>query len=76
MMLFIQGDRDPRAESEKIQNLVKELNPLAYLLMVPQADHGLKLINEEKRSQTDVDKEITEIIPWFMDEVLTKQIKD
>lgn len=73
-MFFIQGTNDKYMNNKKMELLVGALNPYARLMLIPEADHLLKLLSDTKRSQKDVDREIADIILWFLSDVINKNI--
>jgi predicted alpha/beta-hydrolase family hydrolase len=73
-MFFIQGTNDKYMNNKKMELLVGALNPYARLMLIPEADHSLKLLSDTKRSQKDVDREIADIILWFLSDVVNKNI--
>jgi len=73
-MLFIQGGEDPFAPRRKLELLMGKLNPRGHLLMIPGADHSLKIQKQQDRSQKEVYQEISDIILWFVSECLRKNL--
>ena len=73
-MFFIQGTNDEYSDNEKIELLVGALKPYARLMLIPEADHSLELLSTNKRSQENVDKEIADVILWFLSDVTNKLI--
>lgn len=74
-MMFIQGANDRFSDRGRMETLMGALNPYARLMLVPDADHSLELEDTEKRSQSDLNKEIKEIICWFCSDVITKELE-
>lgn len=72
-MLFIQGGRDPYAKRQRVEQLMARMNPYGFLMMLPEADHSLMILDPSKRSQSDADTEIIDIILWFIGETLHRQ---
>lgn len=74
-MMFISGSEDKFADRGLLELLMGALNPHAHLMMIPEVGHSLELPNEEKRSQEDLYKEITDILLWFMSDIIEKEMK-
>ena len=74
-MMFVSGTEDKYADRGLLELLMGALNPHAHLMMIPNTGHSLELLNEEKRSQDDLNKEIGDILLWFMSDVIEKKIK-
>lgn len=74
-MMFISGTEDKYADRGKLEMLMGALNPYAHLMLIPNTGHSLELLNQEKRSQEDLHKEISEILLWFMSDVIEKKMK-
>lgn len=74
-MLFISGAEDKCAKRSKLELLMGALNPHAHLMLIPDTGQTLELMNEEKRSQEDLDKEISDILLWFMSDIIEKKMK-
>ncbi|MFA6618862.1 MAG: alpha/beta family hydrolase [Candidatus Neomarinimicrobiota bacterium] len=74
-MMFISGADDKRANRKKLELLMGALNPYAHLMLIPDTGQTLELMNKEKRSQEDLDKEIADILLWFMSDVIEKKMK-
>ncbi len=75
-MMFIQGSEDDTAPKQKIEMLMGKLNPRGYLLMIPEVNHGLVPVNIDKRSPEAINREIADIILWFVSETLRQKIKE
>ncbi|MEA3500341.1 MAG: alpha/beta family hydrolase [Candidatus Marinimicrobia bacterium] len=75
-MFFIQGTNDKYTDNKKIELLVGALNPYARLMLIPETDHSLKLLSNTKRLQKDVDKEIADIVLWFLSDVVNENINN
>lgn len=75
-MFFIQGTNDKYSDNKKIELLVGALNPYARLMLIPETDHSLKLLSNTKRSQKNVDKEIVDIVLWFLSDIVNKNINN
>jgi predicted alpha/beta-hydrolase family hydrolase len=74
-MLFVQGREDIYAPPRKVELLMGKLNPRGHLLLIPGADHSLKIQNQQNRSQKEVYQEISDIILWFVSESLSKKLE-
>ena len=74
-MMFFSGSEDKFADRGLLELLMGALNPYAHLMMIPEVGHSLELPNENKRSQEDLFKEITDILLWFMSDVIEKKVK-
>lgn len=74
-MLFVQGGEDPYSPRRKMELLMGKLNPVGHLLLIPGADHSLKIREENERTQKEVNQEISDIILWFVSECLRKEMK-
>ncbi len=74
-MMFIGGAEDKYADRGLLELLMGALDPYAHLMMIPNTGHSLELLNEEKRTQEELDKEISDILLWFMSDVIEKKIK-
>jgi hypothetical protein len=74
-MMFVSGTEDKYADRGLLELLMGALNPHAHLMMIPNTGHSLELLNEEKRSQDDLNKEIADILLWFMSDVIEKKLK-
>jgi len=72
-MMFIQGGEDKLAPRQNVEMLMGKLNPRGHLLMIPNANHGLVPVHEEKRSTDEINREISDIILWFVSEILRKK---
>lgn len=75
-MMFVSGTEDRFADRGLLELLMGALNPYAHLMMIPDTGHSLELLNEEKRSQDDLYKEIADILLWFMSDVIEKRVKN
>ncbi len=74
-MMFVQGTEDNYSENRKIEMLVGALKPNAKLMLIPQTDHSFKLLSTKKRTQKDINKEISDVILWFMKDVVNDMYK-
>lgn len=74
-MMFIQGSEDDTAPRQKTEMLMGKLNPRGHLLMIPGVNHGLVPGKNAKRSSDEINREISDIILWFVSETLRKKIK-
>ena len=72
-MLFIQGKSDPVAPVKDVEKRIKTLNPHAYLMLLPDADHALEPLPNADRNKEEIHEEITNVLFWFMSDVLHKQ---
>jgi len=75
-MMFISGTDDKFADRGLLELLMGALNPYAHLMLIPEVGHSLELMNEEKRNQEELHKEIADIILWFMSDVIEKRMKN
>jgi predicted alpha/beta-hydrolase family hydrolase len=74
-MIFIQGGDDPFSPRQKLELLMGRLNPRGHFLLIPGADHSLKIRDEKERTQKEVFQEISDIILWFVSESLRKRFE-
>jgi len=74
-MIFISGSEDKFADRGLMELLMGALNPYAHLMLIPEVGHSLELPNEKKRTQKDLFKEITDILLWFMSDVIEKKMR-
>ncbi|MEA2077318.1 MAG: alpha/beta family hydrolase [Candidatus Marinimicrobia bacterium] len=75
-MMFVSGTEDKFADRELLELLMGALNPHAHLMMIPNTGHSLELMSEEKRTQKELFKEISDILLWFMSDVIEKRMKN
>ncbi len=75
-MMFISGTEDKFADRGILELLMGALNPYAHLMMIPNTGHSLELLHEEKRTQEELQKEIADILLWFMSDVIEKRMKN
>ncbi len=74
-MMFISGTEDSFSDRGRLELMMGALNPYAHLMLIPNTAHSLELLHEEKRTQEDLNKEIADIILWFMSDVIEKRDK-
>ncbi|MCK4812692.1 MAG: hypothetical protein KAT14_02005 [Candidatus Marinimicrobia bacterium] len=74
-MMFISGTEDSFSDRGRLELMMGALNPHAHLMLIPNTAHSLELLQEEKRTQKDLNKEIADIILWFMSDVIEKRDK-
>ncbi|MEA1986413.1 MAG: alpha/beta family hydrolase [Candidatus Marinimicrobia bacterium] len=74
-MFFIKGTNDEYSDNRKMELLVGALNPYARLMLIPDTNHSLKLLSTEKRKQSELNKEIADIILWFISDVINNDKK-
>lgn len=74
-MMFVSGADDKFADRGLMELLMGALNPYAHLMMIPNTGHSLELLNEEKRTQRELFKEIGDILLWFMSDVIEKKVE-
>ena len=75
-MMFVGGTEDKFADRGILELLMGALNPYAHLMMIPNTGHSLELLHEEKRTQEELNKEIADILLWFMSDVIEKRMKN
>jgi predicted alpha/beta-hydrolase family hydrolase len=75
-MMFVSGTHDKFADRGLLELLMGALNPYAHLMLIPDTGHSLELLNEDKRSQDDLHNEISDILLWFMSDVIEKRVKN
>ncbi|MCK5520410.1 MAG: alpha/beta hydrolase [Candidatus Marinimicrobia bacterium] len=72
-MLFIYGKQDELAPFKSVEKKIKKLNPHAYLLLLPEAGHSLQPVMEDGRSQEEINEEISNVLFWYISDVLHKR---
>ncbi len=72
-MLFIQGAQDPLSPKKALETRIRRLNPHAYLMLLPDAGHALDPVEGAQRSRDEIHSEISNVIFWFISDVLHKQ---
>ncbi|MBN2780689.1 MAG: hypothetical protein JXR21_01855 [Candidatus Marinimicrobia bacterium] len=75
-MLFVNGAEDTLSDRGRLELLMGALNPHAHLMLIPEAGHSLELLPGAKRSQEELYKEISDVLLWFMSDVIEKQLKN
>jgi hypothetical protein len=75
-MLFVNGSEDSFCDRGQLELLMGALNPYAHLLLIPETGHSLELRDTEKRTQEELNKEIADIILWFISDVIEKKMKN
>ncbi len=61
-MLFLSGTRDPLAELDLLQPVVKKLGKLATLHLLDTADHSYKILKKTRQSDEDVFAEMARVV--------------
>ena len=74
-MLFVSGTEDRYTDRGKLELLMGALNPHAHLMLIPNTGHSLELQSVDKRNQEDLNMEISDILLWFMSDVIEKKMK-
>src|SRR5690349_8914210 len=65
-MLFVQGTRDKLAEFGRIEKLVAELEPLATLMRIDEADHSFHVLVRSGRNDREVMAQILDASAGWM----------
>jgi uncharacterized protein len=75
-MLFVNGSEDTYCDRGKLELMVGALNPFARLMLIPESGHSLELLREGKRKQEEIYHEISEIVVWFMSDIIENMKKN
>jgi pimeloyl-ACP methyl ester carboxylesterase len=71
-MLFIQGTRDPLASFDLVEAVVKRLEPLARLHVVPDGDHSFR-VRGAKRSDREIGQALGQVAAGFIRDVIARR---
>ena len=67
-MLFIQGTRDALAHADLIEGVVRRLEPLARLQVVPDGDHSFH-VRGTKRPDRDIGYDLGRLAASYVGEI-------